>query len=438
MDKTVRLTYADYMDKTVRLKRPQSNKIYHTYTPGWRSGPGPQRQSADCLFFTTFVLSFTLSKKNMDAKRILFITQEVTPYIPDTLIGDISRNLPQGVQERGYEIRTFMPKYGCINERRNQLHEVIRLSGMNLIIDDTDHPLIIKVASIQMARMQVYFIDNEDFFHRKATLTDESGNGFPDNDERTIFFVRGVYETVRKLRWMPDIIHCHGWFSALAPLYLKRKYFDDHCFARSKVVYSLYDQSFQPALDSRIARRLKQDGATERDLKLFVDGARLAYALASPSNDVTLADLARLTDVFYIGGTKCGALFGEAVVFPKPNTVPHFFTIVKQSGALLAKGRVLGIQFDTLFTDGLYERGGAHATLMANRIRTALTEKGYALASDAPTNQIFLALSSDQLAHLSAHVGMGFWEKQGKVTVMRIATSWATQEADVERLIALL
>jgi len=211
------------MDKTVRLKRPQSNKIYHTYTPGWRSGPGPQRQSADCLFFTTFVLSFTLSKKNMDAKRILFITQEVTPYIPDTLIGDISRNLPQGVQERGYEIRTFMPKYGCINERRNQLHEVIRLSGMNLIIDDTDHPLIIKVASIQMARMQVYFIDNEDFFHRKATLTDESGNGFPDNDERTIFFVRGVYETVRKLRWMPDIIHCKGWVFNIASPFISRK-----------------------------------------------------------------------------------------------------------------------------------------------------------------------------------------------------------------------
>ena len=173
-------------------------------------------------------------------------------------------------------------------------------------------------------------------------------------------------------------------------------------------------------------------------IPLFLDGARLAYALGCPANELTLPAIARLCDAFYIGGTKCGALFGEAVVFPKSDTVPHFFTIVKQSGALLAKGRVLGIQFDTLFTNGLYERGGAHAIAMADRIRAALTEKGYRLASDAPTNQIFLALSPNQLVHLSTHVSMGFWEKQGNVTVMRIATSWATQEEDVTRLIELL
>ena len=171
---------------------------------------------------------------------------------------------------------------------------------------------------------------------------------------------------------------------------------------------------------------------------LFLDGARLAYALGCGANDVTLPDIARLTDVFYIGGTKCGALLGEAVVFPHPAPVPHFFTFVKQSGALLAKGRVLGIQFDTLFTDGLYARGGAHAVRMADRIRAALVEKGYRLAVDSPTNQIFLALRSEQLAHLSAHVSMGFWEKRGDVTVMRLATSWATQEEAVERLIELL
>ena len=173
-------------------------------------------------------------------------------------------------------------------------------------------------------------------------------------------------------------------------------------------------------------------------IPLFLDGARLAYALGCPANELTLPAIARLCDAFYIGGTKCGALFGEAVVFPKSDTVPHFFTIVKQSGALLAKGRVLGIQFDTLFTNGLYERGGAHAIAMADRIRAALTEKGYTLASDAPTNQIFLALSPDQLAHLSAHVAMGFWERQGDTTVMRIATSWATREEHVESLIGLL
>lgn len=173
-------------------------------------------------------------------------------------------------------------------------------------------------------------------------------------------------------------------------------------------------------------------------IPLFLDGARLAYALGCPANELTLPAIARLTDVFYIGGTKCGALCGEAVVFPKPAIVPHFFTIVKQSGALMAKGRVLGIQFDTLFTDRLYERGGAHAVAAADRIRAALTEKGYPLAVDSPTNQIFLALDEAQLAHLSAHVAMGFWEQQEDVTVMRIATSWATQDADVERLIAVL
>ena len=173
-------------------------------------------------------------------------------------------------------------------------------------------------------------------------------------------------------------------------------------------------------------------------IPLFLDGARLAYALGCDANELTLPAIARLCDAFYIGGTKCGALLGEAVVFPKQGTVPHFFTIVKQNGALLAKGRVLGIQFDTLFTDGLYERGGAHAIRMADRIRAALIEKGYRLAVDSPTNQIFLALNAQQLAHLSPHVTMGFWEKQDDTTIMRIATSWATREEDVVRLIALL
>ena len=174
-------------------------------------------------------------------------------------------------------------------------------------------------------------------------------------------------------------------------------------------------------------------------IPLFVDGARLAYALACPANDVTLPDLARLCDVFYIGGTKCGALFGEAVVFPKPDTAPHFFTVVKQHGALLAKGRIAGIQFETLFTDHLYEQLGKNAIAAADRIRAALLEKGYQLALDAPTNQIFVLLDPAQLANLSAKIEMGFWENtpDGK-TIMRIATSWATQPEDVNRLIACL
>ena len=201
----------------------------------------------------------------MDAKKILFIAQEITPYLPESEIATICRNLPQGIQERGREIRTFMPKFGNINERRNQLHEVIRLSGMNLIIDDTDHPLIIKVASIQSARMQVYFIDNEDFFQRKSTVSDE----YEDNDDRSIFYVRGVLETVKKLRWIPDVIHCHGWMSALTALYIKRMYADDPCLRNAKIVYSIYNDDFKNPLNKDFATKLKADGAKEADLKLI-------------------------------------------------------------------------------------------------------------------------------------------------------------------------
>jgi starch synthase len=160
----------------------------------------------------------------MSQKKILYISQEIYPYLDENPISNTSRYLPQAIQEKGKEIRAFMPKYGNINERRNQLHEVIRLSGMNLIIDDSDHSLIIKVASIQAARMQVYFIDNEDFFQNREMLVDKNGEEYDDNDDRSIFFVRGVMETVKKLRWVPDIIHCHGWFTALTPLFVKRGY----------------------------------------------------------------------------------------------------------------------------------------------------------------------------------------------------------------------
>ena len=162
-----------------------------------------------------------------------------------------------------------MPKFGLINERRNQLHEVIRLSGMNLIIDDTDHPLIIKVASIQSARMQVYFIDNDDYFQRKNIVGDDDGTEYPDNDERSIFYVRGVLETVRKLRWIPDVIHCHGWMSALTGLYIKRMYADDPCLRHAKVIYSLYNDGFKQPFPADFYKKLKIDGAKEADVKLL-------------------------------------------------------------------------------------------------------------------------------------------------------------------------
>lgn len=159
-----------------------------------------------------------------------------------------------------------MPRFGSINERRNQLHEVIRLSGMNLIIDDTDHPLIIKVASIQAARMQIYFIDNDDFFKRKATVVNDKGVEYDDNDERSIFYVRGVLETIKKLRWIPDIIHCHGWMTALTPLFIKTAYADDPCFKGSKVIYSLYNDDFKNPFNANFAEKVKFDGIKDKDL----------------------------------------------------------------------------------------------------------------------------------------------------------------------------
>jgi len=207
----------------------------------------------------------------MEKKKILYISQEITPYLPESEMSMIGRHLPQGVQERGREIRTFMPRYGSVNERRNQLHEVIRLSGMNLVINDTDHPLIIKVASIQAARMQVYFIDNEDYFQRKFVLNDADGKEFEDNDERAIFFARGVLETVIKLRWAPDIIHCHGWLTSLVPLYIKKYFYNDPLFKDSKVITSVYDDGFKNSLNPEFNEKLLLEGITDEDISVIKD-----------------------------------------------------------------------------------------------------------------------------------------------------------------------
>ncbi|MCB0806952.1 MAG: glycogen/starch synthase [Bacteroidales bacterium] len=205
----------------------------------------------------------------MEKVKVLYIAQEIIPYLPESHMGTICRYLPQGTQERGREIRTFMPRFGNINERRNQLHEVIRLSGMNLIIDDNDHPLIIKVASIQQARMQVYFIDNEDYFQRKATITDKSGNFFDDNDERAIFFSRGVLETVKKLGWPPDIVHCHGWLTSLVPIYIKKAFRDNPLFSDTKVIYSVYNDEFKASFNGEFAKKIKLEGITNKDLNHY-------------------------------------------------------------------------------------------------------------------------------------------------------------------------
>jgi starch synthase len=205
----------------------------------------------------------------MEKTKVLFVSQDITPYLKESQIGQISRYLPQGIQERGKEIRTFMPRFGIINERRNQLHEVIRLSGMNLIIDDSDHALIIKVASIQAARMQIYFIDNDDYFLRKYVFRDKNEVFFEDNDERSIFFTRGVIETVKKLGWAPDIIHCHGWLTSLTPLFIKRSYSENPLFSDSKVIMSLYDEEFTETLNHNFANKLKYENISAKDLKIY-------------------------------------------------------------------------------------------------------------------------------------------------------------------------
>lgn len=211
-----------------------------------------------------------------EPNRILFIEQEIYPYLADeTPIRMLNRQLPEYFQANGYETRTFMPKFGEINERRNQLHEVIRLSGMNLIIDDADHPLLIKVASIQSARIQIYFIDNDDYFHRRKGIADESGE-YSDNDERSIFFARGAIETVKKLRWTPNIVYCSGWMSALAPLYLKKAYADTPFFTNSKVILSLDDKEYKMPFGSNFSQKLLIDGVSLNDMR-GIAGFQVGY-----------------------------------------------------------------------------------------------------------------------------------------------------------------
>ena len=233
----------------------------------------------------------------MASRKILYVCQEIMPYLPESELSGLSRRLAQAMQERGNEIRMFMPRYGCINERRNQLHEVIRLSGMNLIIDDNDHQLIIKVASIPSARIQIYFIDNDDYFARKAVLLDDDGKAFADNDERAIFFARGVLETVRKLNWAPTVVHCMGWMSAVVPIYLKKVFNDDPLFRDVKIVVTLADDRFDEPLDAQFAEKIANEGVKDEKLSIlstpsyenlyrfvidYADGITVASPKASP------------------------------------------------------------------------------------------------------------------------------------------------------------
>ncbi len=218
----------------------------------------------------------------MTLDKALFISQEITPYLHASPLATLCRDLPQSIQEKGTEIRTFMPKYGAINERRNQLHEVIRLSGLNIVIDDNDHPLIIKVATLQPSRMQVYFIDNDDYFSRSGAGAGLETETHPaDNDERIMFFARGVIETVKKLRWVPKVVHCTGWATALAPLYIRRKYADDPTLKNVKIVFSVYPGEPVEVLNSRMVDKLKQDGFADEDIAALSEAASIDAAALS-------------------------------------------------------------------------------------------------------------------------------------------------------------
>ena len=204
----------------------------------------------------------------MDVKKVLYVSQEIEPYVAAGPVATFSRTVAQGLQEKGAEVRTFMPRYGAINERRNQLHEVIRLSGLNIPIDDVDYPLIIKVATLQPTRLQVYFIDNDEFFARHtADGILETESDAEANDERAIFFVRGVAETVRKLRWEPSVVHAIGWLAGLVPAYIKEIYNEDPSFKSSKVVYSLTaDKDIDAPFDEAMVKKLKDEGFSGKQL----------------------------------------------------------------------------------------------------------------------------------------------------------------------------
>ncbi len=250
----------------------------------------------------------------MTSSKILYVCQEITPYLPDTEGALLCRKLSQAMQERGNEIRTFMPRYGCINERRNQLHEVIRLSGMNLIIDDNDHQLIIKVASIPTARVQIYFIDNDDYFARKAVLGDQECASFADNDERAIFFARGVLETVKKLRWTPTVVHCHGWFSSIVPIYLKNLFADDPIFRDVKIVVSLYNDRFEGTLSPDFYKKIASEGVGVKEKNISI--------LTTPSYE----NLYR----FVIG-------YADGIVAASDGVAPELLEIAAQSGKPLLR-----------------------------------------------------------------------------------------------------
>lgn len=251
--------------------------------------------------------------------RILFVAHEMQPYLELSAIAQAALELPKSMQEKGMEIRVLMPRYGCINERRHRLHEVVRLSGINIVIGDSDNPLIIKVASLPSAKMQVYFLDNEDYFQRKCALRDDKDKFFDDNHERMIFFNKGVLETVQKLGWAPDIIHCSGWMSSLIPLYVKKYYRHTAVFKESKVVFTAYENQFNETFPADFMEKALMEDVQPEDLAPFagltdtaLNLGGIAYAdavvLANDQVHSQVKDAAHQSDKPLLNGHNADAL----------------------------------------------------------------------------------------------------------------------------------
>ena len=231
-------------------------------------------------------------------KRILFIATELSPYLELTEFAETVNKLAIKTNDNGYEVRCIMPRFGVINERRHRLHEVVRLSGINVSVDDDDYPLQIKVASLPSARLQVYFLENEDFYKRKFIFHDEDDQWFDDNGLRTIFFAKAALETVKKFGWAPDVVHCSGWMSGLVPAFIKTAYKREPVFGHSKVVFSIGEDMFDESLGNDfIEKALVGNNITEKDLEVF-----------KPADNLSL----------YRGGAK----FADAITFGAPDVNP--------------------------------------------------------------------------------------------------------------------
>lgn len=235
----------------------------------------------------------------MEKKRLLLITQEMHPYTALSVISNITQQIPQYMHENGLELRILMPRFGTINERRHRLHEVVRLSGMNIVVNDEDFPLIIKVASMPGSRLQVYFLDNDEFFKRKSVFEDSEGTPFDDNLERMIFFCKGAIETVKKFGWPPDIIHCHGWMTSMLPYYLRTLYKDEPLFRNSRLTWSAYqhdangqfkpedlEKSLIPPMNSEVLLPFIHEGQVSLDRGAIAYSDAIIRCSDSLSDDV--------------------------------------------------------------------------------------------------------------------------------------------------------